>query len=33
VHHVFKDVTRMPAEVFERIGREPPGDPDPDGTS
>ncbi len=28
VHHIYKDVTRMPAEVFERIGREPPRDPD-----
>jgi len=24
VHHIYKDVTRMPAEVYERIGKEPP---------
>lgn len=28
IHHVYKDVTRMPDAVFERIGLEPPDPPD-----
>ena len=26
VHHIYKDVTAMPAEAYERLGQEPPSD-------